>query len=306
MISFGRDEEILMLTVQCLEVVAEAVTPISLEPYCGSALRGAFFQALWKRFCTNRESPTCSACPLVAACPVASLVAPLRDEAPRGRDIPRPYVISPPYKKEHHYEPGEMLTFRLTLIGNNMKLFPYVIRSFQEMERSGFGHPLPGLHGHRGRFSVCQVRAYHPFTPEQQVLWESGSTHPQKPLILVTFADIAERAKQIPTDQITMDFLSPTRLIVDGQLLKSPDFRVLVLRLLGRLEQLFQEYGEHGLTSRDTDGPVFNRDWYDNLGAEARDIRLVRDGTHWVDIKSYSARQKQYSTHWRLYRKGSF
>src|SRR6266568_2773611 len=83
-----------MLTVHYLEVSAEAITPLVLDAYCGSALRGAFFRAIWGRFCTNRESPTCDVCPLVAACPVASLVAPLRDEAPRGRDVPRPYILT--------------------------------------------------------------------------------------------------------------------------------------------------------------------------------------------------------------------
>src|SRR5436305_12949185 len=153
-----------MLTVHCLEVVAEAVTPIALDTYCGSALRGAFFRAIWGRFCTNRESPTCGVCPLVMACPVAALVAPMRDEPTRGRDAPRPYIISAPYKTPNHYAQGEVFTFGLSLVGGSAKLFPYVIRSLQAMESSDFGHPLPELQGRRGRFSIRQVSAYHPLT----------------------------------------------------------------------------------------------------------------------------------------------
>src|SRR2546425_12940673 len=123
-----------MLIVNCLEVVAEAVTPIALDTYCGSALRGAFFRAIWGRFCTNRESPTCSVCPLVMACPVASLVAPLRDEATYGRDVPRPYVISPPCKEPNRYEQGETLTFMFRLVGGGSSLFPLVVRSSQRLE----------------------------------------------------------------------------------------------------------------------------------------------------------------------------
>jgi len=84
-----------MLVLHQLEITLEATTALALDTYCGSALRGAFFQALWGRFCGNREASTCYECPLNAGCPVSTLVAPLRDEAPRGRDIPRPYIITP-------------------------------------------------------------------------------------------------------------------------------------------------------------------------------------------------------------------
>src|SRR5438046_3405998 len=104
-----------LLTVHYLEVIVETVTPLALDAYCGSALRGAFFRAIWGRFCTNRESPTCDVCPLLAACPVASLVAPLRDAAPRGRDVPRPYVITPPQREQKRYEQGDTFTFGFAL-----------------------------------------------------------------------------------------------------------------------------------------------------------------------------------------------
>src|SRR4051812_29938542 len=107
-----------MLTIHQLEVTLEATTPLALDAYCGSALRGAFFRALWGRFCANREAETCYECPLNAACPVSSLVAPLRDEAPRGRDIPRPYIITPLSTEKEQYEPGECCVFSFTLIGD--------------------------------------------------------------------------------------------------------------------------------------------------------------------------------------------
>src|SRR5947209_7481389 len=113
-----------MFTIHCLEIVAEAKTPITLDRYCGSALRGAFFRAIWGRFCTNRESPTCKECPLVTACPVASLVAPLRDEAISGRDVPRPYIIAPPDREPNCYLPSETFKFYLSLVGSSTKLMP--------------------------------------------------------------------------------------------------------------------------------------------------------------------------------------
>jgi hypothetical protein len=278
-----------MLTVQCLEVVVEAATPLALDTHCGSALRGAFFRAIWGRFCTNREAPECSVCPLVDCCPVSSIVAPLRDEAVRGRDVPRPYVISPPQGQESgRYEPGQTLSFGFTLIGSSTKLFPYVVRSIQEMEQFGFGHPLPDTN-QRGRIRIREVFAHHPFTGERQLLWEGGTTHIQRAQVCVTQDDISARAERLAPDRVTLLFLSPTRLIANDRLLWCPDFRVLALRLAERFEQLQREYSAPAVREAVTT----DREWYLRVGTMAGNVRLVSDETHWVDLKSYSTRRKQ-------------
>lgn len=280
-----------MLTVYCLEVVAEAVTPLALDTYCGSALRGAFFRAIWSRFCTNRESPTCNVCPLITACPVASLVAPLRDESVRGRDVPRPYIITPPYKEQQHYEQGEVFTFGFALIGNASKLYPYVIRSFQEMEHNNLGHPLPELQGKRGRFLVREICAHHPLTGVRHTLWERGDTHPGKLQLGITPADVVARAEQLPADHLTIHFLSPTRLVAEERVLRHPDFSTLALRLAQRLEQIQQEYGRD--PDEDGKNTSFGREWYLQTKVQASNIRLIQDETRWVDVQSYSTRQQQ-------------
>lgn len=281
-----------MLTAYRLDVVTEAITPVALGRYCGSTLRGVFFRAIWGRFCTNRESPECRVCPLVAACPVASLVAPLRDEAAYGHDVPRSYVISPPRNEENHYKPGETFTFSLTLMGTSAKLFPYVIRSFQEMEHIRLGHPSSDLQGRKGQIKIREVYAHHPLTKEKQLLWEAGSTRPQHPRLCVTSDDIAKHAKQLPADHIILNFLSPTRLIADHNYLKRPDFRVLMLRLTERLERLQREYSEYA-ESRDSanEKTISSRELYLEIGTQAAKVRLSQDETQWVDVKSYSARQ---------------
>lgn len=282
-----------MLTIHCLEIVAEAATPLSLDQYCGSALRGAFFRAIWQRFCTNRESPTCRDCPLVMACPVASLVAPLRDEATSGPDVPRPYIISPPCKELNRYEQGESFIFHLSLVGTSTKLFPYVLHSLQEMGNTNLGHPLPELQGRRGRLSVREIRAYNPLTNERQVLWEKGSTRPQKPLLSVTHDDITKCAEKLPKDSISLHFLSPTRLIFDDHLVKHPSFRVLALRLAERFNALRQAYSDEASSSGTKEALNSNRAWYQQIDTWASEVRLVKDETHWEDIQSYSARQRK-------------
>ena len=292
-----------MLTVHCLQVIAETTTPLVLDEHCGSAIRGAFFHALWGRFCVNHEAATCNVCPLIDACPVASLVAPLREKCVHGPDIPRPYLIFPPdrggqkdqedqkdERTERIYEPGARLAFELRLIGTSAKLFPYVIRALQEMEQFGMGRPIPSLKGRRGRFLIREVRAYHPYSGEEQLLWQRGSTLPQRPSLSITHEDIVNRALQLEPDQIRIHFTSPTRLVQAKQFLQSPNFHVLMLRLADRFEQLLQWYGQHDST---TSSPIGGREWYLQIGKWAQEVQLVTDETQWVDVLSYSARQKQ-------------
>lgn len=278
-----------MLSICCLEVTVEAITPLAFDPYCGSAFRGAFYRSIWGRFCVNRESPTCEACSLISACPVASLVAPLREEAPRGRNMPRPYIIAPPYKESGHYEQGERLSFGFTLIGNAAKLYPYVIRTFQEMEQNNIGHPLNELNGRRGKICLQAIHAFHPFTGEKRLLWARGEKQPEVPRLYVTSSDIAMRANQLSTNRLTVNFVSPTRLIADERVQRQPDFSTLVARLAQRLEQIQQEYGD-GIAGESI---VPDKAWYLSIREKAAHIRIERDETKWVEVSGYSTRQKQ-------------
>lgn len=223
-----------MLTVHQLEITIEARTPLALDTYCGSALRGAFFHAFWKRFCSNREASTCTECPLHEACPVASLVAPLRDENPLFRDVPRPYIITSSLTEKKRYEPGETYTFGFTLIGNAARFYPYVVRSFLEMEHHTIGHPLQELQGKRGQFLMRTIHVVHPFTDQRICLWQRGDGQPAKLQLGITADDVATRAKQIASDTLTLNFLSPTRLTDQKKILHQPHFTILALRMAQR------------------------------------------------------------------------
>ena len=136
----------------------EVKTPLVLDEHSGSALRGNLFEAVWRRFCTNKASPTCADCPLHAMCPVSALVAPLREENIRGRDIPRPYIIIPPIEGARCYAPGETLTFGLTLFGNIVELLPYIILSLPMLEAVGLGRKVKEGDWRRGTFTVKPLK----------------------------------------------------------------------------------------------------------------------------------------------------
>ncbi len=75
----------------------EAMTPLELPPFGGSALRGAFGWALRQGLCPAR--PACQVeCGNPASCPYFLLFEKERNE--RGQNIPKPYILEPPVPQQ--------------------------------------------------------------------------------------------------------------------------------------------------------------------------------------------------------------
>lgn len=264
----------------------EVTTPLELEDYSGAALRGTIFTAVWRRFCTNKEALSCADCPLHSLCPVSALVAPLREENTRGRDIPRPYIILPPLGTARRYEPGQRLIFGITLFGSIIQLLPYLMLSLADLEANGLGRHLPENHGRRGSFRILRVESYHPLRDERQLLYRAGQPLVQAPAQAVTVDDIAAEAASLPSNALTLDFLTPVRLVDHERLVLRAEFRPFVQRLLERVRTLDAAYGETGST------PIAAEDSVDVV-ALASTITCQKDETRWEEVRSYSNRQQR-------------
>lgn len=264
----------------------EVTTPLELEDYSGAALRGTIFTAVWRRFCTNKDTPSCADCPLHSLCPVSALVAPLREENTRGRDIPRPYIILPPLGTARRYEPGQPLIFGITLFGSIIQLLPYLMLSLSELEANGLGKHLPENHGRRGHFRILSVESYHPLRDERQLLYRAGQPLVQAPAQTVTVKDVAAEAANLPSSALTLDFLTPVRLVDRERLVLRAEFRPLVQRLLERVRALDAAYGETDSAPVVAEGGI-------DMVALAATITCQRDETRWEEVRSYSNRQKR-------------
>ena len=293
-------------TAHRLVFECEVVTPLRLNPHTGSAIRGAFFHALRNGFCAfaRDRDAQCAGCALVAACPVAFLVSTLDDQSGRGADVPRPYTIQPPLdpllpspptpsqnrergwaRAKTDYAPGELLTFGLTLFARALTLFPYVVLAVQRhMERDGIGKPLQSLGYRRGQFHLRRVWAENPLTGERQEVLRQDENMVQVPDVPVTNQQISESAgRRVGKGQrVTIELLTPMRLVDNEQLVKRIAFRPLVQRLHQRLRQLAAEYSDTPLT-------------FDlrTVMAQAEAVRVVKDETQWVELESYSTRQNR-------------
>lgn len=300
-------------TAHRLTFVTQAQDTVELNEHQGSALRGALFHALRHRFCAFARQPEaeCNACALAQTCPVATLVSTLDPEHLRGQDRPRPFTIQPPVatattpfpghfvEREDgtglfRYEPGEPLTFGLTLYAQAMQLFPYVVLALQELETDGLGRKCEQYDGHwrRGRLQVREIWAENPLTGARQPVLRQGSRQVQVPDIPVTHEQVMSLAKSKPGETgprfslrpstFSLSFLTPTRLVEAGHLLKPETFhfRPFFQRLLERLEALSEAFSDTPLA---VDFPL--------LLATADTVSVVDSCLRWEDVASYSTRR---------------
>jgi hypothetical protein len=269
-------------TAHHLHIESEVTAPLALNPHKGSSLRGGLFHALWNRFCMNKAASVCAECPLVATCPVALLVSTLRPESERGRDVPRPYAIRPPLDPATRYPSGDRFTFGLTLFAQALNLFPYIILALDEMGRAGLGLKLEENRWRRGTFRVCAVEAVNPLTGERRPVVRAGESLVRVPDVPVTHAQVLSRVRPPQGGRLTLHFLTPTRIVDRGELVKRPHFRPLFQRLLERLSALAREFSD---TPLDLD--------FRDLIQRAEGVQLVADETRWVELASYSTRLRR-------------
>lgn len=286
-----------------LHFVTQVQTTVELNEHQGSALRGAFYHALRRKFChfNHDREMYCERCSLATTCPVAALVSTLDPGHQRGRNRPRPYTMQPPSPGSGHpwewadgrvtfrYEPGETLAFGLTLYGEALTLLPYVVLSTTEFEEGGLGRRLeqPDGRWRRGTISIREVWTDNPLTGQHQPVIRKDSRQVEVPDIPVTHSQVLENGGcRIQNGEWRIRFLTPTRLIDQGRLLKPETFhfRPFFQRLLERLEALSEQFSD---TPLNVDFPA--------LLEHAQTVRVLDNRLTWEEVRSYSTRRHRAS-----------
>lgn len=267
------------LTTTHLRFVCEATTPLRLEieTYrAGQNLRGALGAVMTRAYCAGDANDSAH----IATCPVHWLLA--ANEKP-GQER-RGYALVPPIPQDDSpdrlYETGQRFEFGITLFGNALKFLPYFVLAVPEMGRMGVGIG-------RGKFALKSVWAENPLTHARECLLAANDNLVRTPTLTMTHAEIERIANsewRMADGEwhVAIDFLTPTRLIDDGDLAKAPAFDVLFARLLKRLDDLAEEYC--GGTGR----PREEIDVLENLAAH---VRLAESQTRWVEVWSGSTRR---------------
>ncbi|MCS6774430.1 MAG: CRISPR system precrRNA processing endoribonuclease RAMP protein Cas6 [Thermoflexales bacterium] len=285
-----------MFTACQLRFELQATEPIHLHIFNGSALRGMIYRAALDLAGVPARQPE----PLAFAGDplLARLLQTLDERNLRGQDLPRPYVIDPPPaldEDQRRLLPGQALIFGLTLFGDLVEAFPILVLALRRAESRGLGRFLAREDGaatqpaQRGRFRLARITAHNPYTRADQLLYQHGERDVKSPTVVITPEDIANQATldaRAVGSRLRLRFYTPTTLKAQGNRLIQPVFSALIHRLIERLEQLSQAYGQR-LACLPADRSARNA-----LLAQADAVQLVADHTHWVELRGRSDRTR--------------
>jgi len=267
-----RREGAMTLFAAKFSIHTRATSPISLPPYKGSTLRGAF-GAAFRRICCMLSNTDCRICAARAACAYLYVFETPPPEGvqmiPPNASAPHPFVIEPPLGDRTSLEPGEDFHFDLVLIGRGINYLPYFVCSFKEMGNRGIGRG-------RGQFDVTTVGGRE-IDGSEKTVYDSLHGSFVDSYSVIGMDDAANEN----CDRITVEFLTPTRIQQDGKLQDSLPFDLLLKNLLRRIALLSLFHGEN--SRADFDHRV--------LIDGAKTIAVTSQDLCWHDWERYSSRQ---------------
>jgi len=251
---------------------------ILLPAYKGSAFRGGFGHTFRNVVCAVREKD-CAACMLKERCIYCYIF-----ETPYPEDngkkqllagnshIPHPFIIEPPLGDKRLYSADDLLNLGLILIGRAIDYFPYFIFTFHEWGRIGIGKG-------RGKYQLEQV--YSIKDGEKVEIYNGEDKILSNSFLVSTLADINGLSQEEPgLKELTIRFLTPTRIKHGGRYITQLPFPVLLRAILWRLSCLSYFHCNSPL----------NLDCQDIL-TEASQVSIVEFTIRWHDWERYSQRQ---------------
>jgi hypothetical protein len=250
----------------------EALDPIRLPGYSGSAFRGLLGHSLRHSVCVTR-APNCDGCLLRQHCVYSTFFeSPALPEQPGQRysALPHPFVLEPPPAGQRAHAPGDPLSLGMTLIGPAAELLPYLIHALQRAGERGLGRE-------QARFRLRGV--------EQETQPGSGqwsSVYDSQRGVLEAFRSQPPLIGTAPST-VSLALITPLRLKQQGHYLgvQQLDARALLGTLARRVALLMDHY------QPEAEAP----DWH-ALQPAIDQVRLERAVLRWVDWTRYSSRQR--------------
>jgi hypothetical protein len=251
----------------------EAIDPVRLPPFAGSALRGMLGFGLRRTACVTRQ-PVCDGCLLRATCVYSTLFespAVGGEVAGRYAHRPHPFVLDLVHTLGNDVAPGEAFALGINLIGPAQTQAPYLIHALQLAGERGLGKA-------GGRFRVVALeREWTLGVGDWRTVYtpESGEYLAEPP------GDQPRPAPTTAPSTVRLRLLTPLRMKRRGHLVGPREFEATTLlnALYGRATLLAGHYGGKA-------GPEWGR-----LKPHADDVRMEHQSLRWQDWTRYSSRQ---------------
>lgn len=285
----------------------------------GNMLRGGFGHA-FRRLCCMPQCKDTRACPVGLSCPYKAIFEPSpppgAESLSKNQDIPRPFVFRAPLTQQTRFEKDEAFDFELVLVGRALDCLPYFVLSFRELAAEGLGlnrakcrldrveqiapgetdnwqlTPAPEGPTPNGQCRDCQrpkIEGPRLIYSSSGQLFHRAENHTAAQWIATRLVGSSAANGQLPTangsgigDQITIRFLTPTFLRVNGEVVRCPQFHHVFKRLRDRINALSTFYG---------DGPLEAN--FRELGEHAEAIRSLSAEANWVERARTSSRTRQ-------------
>jgi hypothetical protein len=170
-------------------------------------------------------------------------------------------------------------------VGRAINYLPYFVVVFRELGRVGIGQG-------RGKFVLQRIAAVNPLDGAKALVYDGVDVIVRDRDLSVGWKEIEAQASNVKREtsnvkretsnfQLTVNFLTPTRMKHEGHFVVRPEFHVLVRNILRRVSSLYYFHcGERWETD------------YRGIIEAAKVVRLAEAGTGWVDWERYSRRQE--------------
>lgn len=261
---------------------ARYATVLSSREHPGAMIRDWFGSALKHSVCPFPQHECRDACQLPGGCAYSRLFQPTRAvvgaSGRTGADIPRPFIIEPPLDEKSHYASGEMLAFNLVLVGMALSLFPFAVAALRDTARLGLMNVADEMAPWR-LDRIVQIS--HATSPDGMVLFSAATPSLLEPLAAKSPAALHVESMRLPTDQLTLDLLTPLRLIVDEQFVQEIDTGILCRALLRRIR----------LLSLTWCGAPLDHDYRHQIDEWCGRIQCQGRGLVWEEWRRHSARR---------------
>ncbi len=269
----------------------KALQDCDLPSWKGSLLRGAFGHALKKTVCTMRAGQRCDDCLLRSQCAYTRIFETFITEQPppflKGLDTsPRPFIFEP-NDRNKFYKADDLLWLDLILIGSAVDFVPYLVFSIFQMGHSGLG-------ARRHPFELSAAYCFQPGHESQDHGAHSDATSHENWRLLYDGASQQILFTPLPLHlncgnhanqtlaEVSLKFLTQTRLKFGDDLTMDFTFRMLVFKMLRRVLELAYFYSPQA---------EINWEFHDLLVA-ANDVQIAKRNLQWVDYDRYSNRQQ--------------
>ena len=260
-----------------LSIEIEAIDPLIMPTYKGSTIRGGFGNVFRRIVCAFKNKE-CSECMLNASCIYAYVFETHPGDGShimhmnKYEKVPHPFVIEPPLNEQRFYNPGDIFTVGLVLIGDATDYVPYFIYTFVELGKAGIGKG-------RGKFKLRNVsedgKEIYSHKTEMIKATDSSSLHIPENLT-------ATESNNLKKGTLKLRFITPVRILYNRKLTSHLEFHVLMRQLLRRIALLY--YFHCGKNS-----PVWD---HKAILQKAESVVVKENNLKWHDWERYSARQQ--------------